>query len=233
MSTKTYLIALLLFIPMQNLRARSGTRDTYGDSNTWTLKGKVFPWIALGGGINYTLGLEYGFRKHQSVGIDVSYDDFSSEHDVYDVGKQQYVSGPRVYTVWRGVFLNYRRYFVCKHTFIDNAKGEKYKTSYLPYLSAFGRYGKTDLHYEPGYITDNLSYDEWQYSVGCLLGVVTESFDINIGPFYKQRYITDVEEEFGKAAFHTHMQPILGIRLGVNLMLNIKKSDHVLSRYLY
>ena len=105
------------------------------------------------------------------------------------------------------------------------------KNDYLPYVGAFCRYGKNDLHYEKGYVTTQLSYDEWQYSAGILFGIVCGYVDVNLGPFYKQKYITDVQQDNG-VTFHTHMQPNYGLRVGVNFyFIPAKHSNHYLSEY--
>ena len=190
----------------------------------------MLPFILWGSGINYTLGAEYGFHKVNSIAIDLVYNDNSAEHDVYDTVKKNYESGPRMYTVSRGVFINYRRYLEMNKTCLYHSMQRVLKNDFLPYVSLFARYGKTDYHYQPGYVTSQISYDEWQYSGGVLFGLICGPFDINAGPFYKQKYITDVEQENTSQVFHTHMQPNFGFRAGVNLFFVLKKnSNHYLA----
>ena len=201
-------------------------------NNAWAIKGKILPWtIAASSGVNASLGVEYGFRRVHSVGIDFTYSDYSSANEVRDTGNNQYRSGPRVYTVVRGVFINYRRYVHIDSGCSSRALHKLLKNDYMPYLGAFGRYGKNDLHYEKDYITTQLSYDEWHYSVGILIGVVSGLMDINLGPFYKTKYITDVQQDNG-IAFHTHVQSNFGLRVGINFFfIPTKSGRHYLSEY--
>ena len=229
---KKIFLFLLLFALALPAHSEQADTSSQVNSNSWAIKGKVLPWIVLGSGINYTLGVEYGFNKVNSIGIDFVYNDNSAEHDVYDTVKKSEVSGPRMYTVSRGLFINYRRYLDISNTSIYRFVSKRLKTDYLPYVGAFARYGKTDYHYQSGYITSQISYDEWQYSGGVLLGIVCGPVDINAGPFYKQKYITDVENENASQVFHSHMQPTFGFRVGVNLFLIVKKnSGHYLAKY--
>ena len=47
--------------------------DPHANYRTWSIKGKVLPYPALGnaGGVTVLLGLEYGFARNQSIGVDV------------------------------------------------------------------------------------------------------------------------------------------------------------------
>jgi hypothetical protein len=47
--------------------------DPRANYRTWSIKGKVLPYPSLGnaGGVTVLLGLEYGFAKNQSIGVDV------------------------------------------------------------------------------------------------------------------------------------------------------------------
>ncbi len=232
---RAFLRSLILFLFLLLISmAPAGAQEevTPACDNTWAIKAKVLPWMLLGSGINYTFGVEYGFHKVHSVGIDLIYNDYSSEHDVYDSSKKDYTSGPRMYTVVRGLFLNYRRYLDLNHTMLQRPFEKVFNDNYLPYVGAFGRYGKSDNHAQPGYITTQVAYDEWQYSSGVLFGVVSEILDINIGPFYKTKYIRDVEMEWGSKAYHHYTTSNFGIRVGVDLFFVVKKkSAHKIAAY--
>ncbi len=238
-------VFLLIFLVVNSINARAQLGQMFSPvasakkipvcdqcGDTWAVKAKVLPWMLIGSGINYTLGVEYGFKKVHSIGIDLVYNDMSTEHEVYDTGKKDYVSGPRMYAVVRGAFLNYRRYFDVTKTALGRPMNKVFGTNYLPYLGAFARYGKTDYHYEPGYVTSQVSYDEWQYSGGVLVGIVHSIFDFNIGPFYKQKYITDVEMENGIKVYHDSKVSNWGLRIGVNMFFVLKqRGNHYLAKY--
>ncbi len=228
---KKTLLSIMLLAFVLNLSAQENAIVSTKSDNTWAFKGKVLPWVFLGSGINYSAGVEYGFKGTHSLGVDFVYNDKSFEHDVYDNAKKEYVSGPRMYTVARGLFLNYRRYMPADQTIFSAPLHKVFGDACLPYYSAFLRYGKTDYHYDPGFDRSQISYDEWQYSSGLLLGVVYNFFDINMGPFYKQTYITDVQSVNGATVYNSHLRPSLGFRVGVNLFLVAKRqSKHLLAK---
>ena len=227
--------SLLLCLLLITITTTYAQQDNSGEShNTWVLKGKVLPWISIGPpleGINYTLGAEYGFSRVNAIGFELVYNDNQSHEDYSPANGQGDSAGLQRYTVSRGVFVYYRRYLDMNNTFVLREIEKLFNSDCLPYVSAFTRYGKLDYHYEPGYPTRNVSYDEWQYSGGALFGVVCKVFDINMGPFYKQTNVSDVEK-LGTNTLYSHMKPSFGFRVGVNLFWVLKKnSDHLLAKY--
>lgn len=228
-----YLLIIPCLLSILLLQAQSTTIKTPGN-NTIVFKGKILPWLAGPSGINYTLGIEYGFGKKHAIGIDAVYNDYSMPHDVYDSASGSYQAGPRAYTVARGLFLYYRRYGISGNNFfarplnwLSGGNGG------VPYISSFLRYGKMDLHYDAGYATNTISYDEWQYSAGVLFGAVMGIFDINTGPFYKQKYIRQVQSGYLGSISDVHLiTKGFGWRLGVNLFFVAKRnSNHYLAVY--
>lgn len=230
-SSMRYLLIIALTLSTQVLHAHSADSAR---GNTLAIKGKVLPWLAGPEGINYTLGIEYGFAKRHSIGIDFVYNDYSFPNEVYDSTQGSYRAGPRAYTVSRGVFINYRRYYMSGHNYFSKPLNWlSGGNGGVPYLSAFLRYGKLDLHYPDGYTGTTVSYDEWQYSGGFLFGTVVGIFDFNTGPFYKEKYIHDVQQGFPWGSSDVHsISKNFGWRLGVNLFFNIKRnSNHYLALY--
>ena len=231
---KNYL-AFLFVVAAINGFAQDDSSNVQPMHHTWAIKGKVLPWSTLiipFQGINYTLGVEYGFGKLNAVGVDLVYNDNSSHQDYYDTVKKEDATGPNMYSVSRGVFLYYKRYLDLKNTLLYKPMVRITGDSYLPYISPFVRYGKKDYHYDAGYETSNVSYDEWQYSAGFLVGAVSRFFDFNIGPFYKQTYISDVEKVQGVNVLQSSVKPSLGFRVGINVFFIVrKKGDHVLAKY--
>lgn len=228
-----YLFVISFFLCSLTTLAQD-TRIKTLRNNTVAIKGKILPWLAGPSGINYTLGIEYGFGKKHAIGIDAVYNDYTMPHDVYDSATGQYTAGPRAYTVSRGLFLYYRRYGISGNNFF--AKPLNWLSGGnggVPYISGFLRYGKMDLHYDDGYATNTISYDEWHYSAGCLFGAVMGIFDINTGPFYKQKYIRDVQHGLTGGISDVHLiTKGFGWRLGVNLFFVAKRnSNHYLAVY--
>ena len=206
-----------------SLMAHAQYAPDYGDfkPNTWAFKGKVLPWAAVVvpiAGMNYTLGVEYRFGKANALGVDFVYND-NVAHKEYPAHDGNDSAGPNGFTVSRGVFLNYRRYLDLHQTIVYKPLRKLVGGDYLPYASAFVRYGKRDYHYDLNFETTNITWDEWQYSGGVLFGVVAGCFDVNMGPFYKQTYISDMELENGGRVLHSYMKPSLGFRVGVNVYL--------------
>ena len=182
-------------------------------ANTFALKAKVLPWVVVGSGINYTLGVEYGFAKRHSIGVDAVYNDFSTPHEIYDTVTQQYTPGPRLYEVHRALFLNYRVY----------GGFEKWRAKgCTPYLSLFGRYGKVHHYYEPGYEDPDIAYEEWHYSGGLLFGLIMgnageQCFDLNIGPSWKVKDIRRVYNVDGAEVTEAYRKNGFALRVGMNL----------------
>ncbi len=201
-------------------------------NSSWVIKGKVLPWTAfICSGVNYTVGIEYGFNKMNSIGVDFVYNDYSFTHEVYDSLAHQEKPGPRKFSVNRGYFLNYRRYMSMEGTWVKKKLDKVLPSGTLTYISPFLRYGKNDYHYQEGYTTSQIKYDEWQYSSGILVGLVTGYFDINAGPFYKQTYIQDVQMNQTSVTYSREKSGF-GFRVGVNLYLIVKKKgNHCLSKY--
>ncbi len=214
----------------------NGRGDSVGwHHDTWAIKGKVLPWAAVAipfEGINVTLGFEYGFRDINAIGIDLVYNESSSQNGYTDIHGDD-SDGSNSYSISRGVFLYYRRYLHLEIASLPRPMRRLFKKNTLPYISPFARYGKGDWHYDPSFVTNNVSHDEWQYSAGALIGEVTGGLDINMGLFYKQTYISEVNKENGVSSLHNYMRPSWGFRVGVNLMLVLKvqNSRHYLAQY--
>jgi hypothetical protein len=219
----------LLFLLFLSTTGRSRGLDTcrYMDTNLWLVKGKILPWFFLSeSGINYTLGTEYGNGKKHSIGFDLVYNDGSSGHEVYDSATNGYVSGPRRYHVSRAVFLNYKRYFHSPGARVDRWIEKVFgQSEHIPYIGSFVRYAKVDYHFQPNYETNTVSYDEWQYSAGIVAGVLVSVFDINIGPFYKQKFISEVIADGGNE-LHSSVKNSFGLRIGVNVCGVLARRSH-------
>lgn len=228
MHMKIVSITIFCFILANNIFAQQNDLPKNG---TILIKGKVWPLIGFGVGVNCTLGLEYGFSKCHGLGIELDYTNQNYENELRDTINNKYYSGPRLYNVRRGVLIGYRYYLDIQRSRISSSF---YKftggTKSLPYLSAFLKYTKYDQHYQQGFITNNLSYDEWHYSAGIVLGIIGEMVDVNIGSFYKLKFLSNEFIENNSTKIKSDVWPVFGIRVGVNvIIISNKKSNHLLN----
>ncbi len=193
--------------------------DPAGAHRTWSIKGKVLPFIVGNeAGASGLLGLEYGLTKNQSIGIDAFAEYQESAHDnVSDTAGVQHATGEYWHSWEKAIFLNYRYYFREKDGREDGI---------APYIVGFLRYGRIDRYYDPLYVLSSyLSEHERHYSAG-LLGGFTGSLsdkhrlglDINTGLFIKKKDIWTVYRENDSERI-TRRRPIgPGFRLSVNLV---------------
>ncbi len=196
----------------------SGNSSISGEkSKGFILKGKVLPFPMGDYIFTTTVGVEYVFTKHQSLGIDLEYFHQVRHHE-YTSSKNKDSIGSNAHFINRGVLVSYRRYFNPENKTLLKL-GEKLNAPILPYFSAFARYGKIDNHYNSGYETENIKYDEWQYSVGTVLGAYLGPVDINIGPFYKQHFTSSVDKTSAGATLTNPFYDNWGIRIGFNFLL--------------
>ena len=185
-----------------------------------TVKGKILPWMGIAAGqtgINSLIGLEFGFKKRHSLGIDLYSNRWKWTEDRYDSVKQDYVAIYSARYRDHAVFLNYRFYF-------NNTKlREKYGKSL--YEGIFTRLGKWHQYYDKGYVTDIISNDEIHYSAGLLFGILFSSApkklggDINLGFYCKYKEMTEVIVENQENVNHNSFNTGFGIRMGLNFYL--------------
>lgn len=186
---------------------------------TWSIKGKVLPFfLGNGGGLSGLLGVEYGFAKNQSIGIDgfAEYQE-NSDDMVADTSGVQHAIGDYWHSWERAVFLNYRCYFGFQR--LRERKG------IAPYMVVFLRYGKLDQYYDPLYpLKSYYTNHERHYSGGILVGATfgikgekNLGIDVNFGVFEKEKQISTVYLEHGIERM-THGNPVApGFRLSVNI----------------
>src|SRR5580704_8806540 len=85
--------------------------DPKAGFRTWSTKGKVLPYpiFGNGAGISVLLGLEYGFTKNQSIGVDVFSDWSENSNDhATDTAGVQHAYGDNYTGGEQAIFLNYR-----------------------------------------------------------------------------------------------------------------------------
>ncbi len=190
--------------------------------HTWVIKGKALPWALLGIGVNYTLGMECGFGRMNSIGFTLTYDDYSFPNEVYDPATDTYGAGPRMYTVNRGAFINYRRY---AHFPRWCARG------FTPHFDAFVRYGMLHDHYQEGYVTNIVSHTELHYSAGVAFGVLVPiagrlCLDASTGPFWKVKDIEQGVRGVDATINGRYTAQNFGWRLSANLYFWWRRKGH-------
>jgi hypothetical protein len=222
-------ISLLFFccFPLALCAQFTTPYDPGGRFRNWGVKGKALPFV-LGdeGGISALLGVEYGFAKNQSIGIDGFIELTSkSDNNSTDTAGVMHDVARYYHSTERALFLNYRYYF--------SSRTLRQKHGIVPYLLVFLRYGKIDQHYDPLYpLTSWLNNYETHYSGGLMAGSLFQlshtgrlAVDVNTGIFLKQKdisttylhnhqTITDTSKPFGP-----------GFRFAANLVywFNIRK----------
>ena len=199
-----------------------GDRSPYDPNwsyHTWSLKGKVLPFLfGNGGGVSGMLGVEYGFAKNQSIGVDGFYEYQENSNDnVQDTAGVTHDFGDYYHSNERAIFLNYRYYFNC---------AQLRKDGIIPYILVFGRYGKLDQHYDPLYPLSSFKDNyETHRSVGLMLGSAFQfnrprrlGLDINLGIFEKKKDISAVYLKNGVTSTVDSHPLGPGFRLSVNLV---------------
>jgi hypothetical protein len=182
----------LLFAQTKNdsVQVQRYLRTSYnpkGNYQTWAIKGKLFPFIiAIGNGNLYhgLFGIEYGFLKNQSLGIDAYFLTMMNQDDDYTKGMMHQRN--------TAMFANYRYYLPLMKF------REKYRIVF--YTGFFGRIA-TDRYSAFGTevgisdfnstTRDSLVKSITRHkSVGFLLGTIFKisektNIDLNFG-FYKK-----------------------------------------------
>ena len=227
---KKLLLFFAIFLIAGSTKAyTSDTTNTH--NNSWAITGKILPWTVLVlpfWGINGTVGAEYDFAKVHAIGFNVVYNNIGT-HNEYSKSNGGDSAGPNTNTITKGLFLYYKRYINFKESLLYRPLHKLNGGDFQPYWSAFGRYGTMYEHFDMGFATKCVTYNEWQYSAGLLIGEITSVFDINMGFFYKQSYVADVEKEATGNVLYTHMRPSIGFRIGLNLFITMKwDSGHLI-----
>jgi hypothetical protein len=185
-------------------------------SNILAVKGTLLPYfIGNDAGIATSVGFEYIFLKHHSIGIDGFLHLALGSHDnIYDTAGVFHDVGSSHHSTEKAIFINYRYYF--------NYKKLREQKGVTVYFSPYFRYGNIERHDDPLFKVNYVFQKERSYAEGILLGVVGEidetkrcKFDFNIGPFKKQKDITTeyLEDKIEKTRFEK--KETIGCRIGV------------------
>lgn len=200
---------------------------------SWAIKAKVLPWISplgSGSGYNPSCGFEFGFLKNHSVGVDLTYNQYSfSSGDVKDTVTNNYEPGPRVKNYDRALILSYRYYL--------NFNKLRAKEGIAFYTGTFFRAGKLSYGYDEGYNRDRSTLRENHLSGGIIFGILKEIhqfdkidnplyLDVYIAPFIKQKEITSEHlNEYHQLIEKTDFSINYGLRVGLTLSMNFSRKS--------
>jgi hypothetical protein len=226
---KIFLLVLVLFFSVssvaQNKQSfqKDSTKYIYktpynpsSPNQTWTIKAFPLPFLAGdGGGIACTLGVEYGFFKRHSLGVDGIYNLEGGSHDmVTDTAGRHYDIGNYYSSEERAILISYRYYL--------NFPDTREKKGMVWYLSTFARYGKIHSHKDPAFINDYIDQDQLQKSIGILFGGISVfkkpsrmGFDFNAGIFYKEKNISTEYFDNNIIKSRTDRPSNFGVRIGL------------------
>ncbi len=211
------LILTLCFCGSALAQKRGTFEDLYNkdtpDYRAFLVKGKVMPWLLIGSGVTYSLGAEYAFNHNNAFEFNAVYNDYSIPTEVLDTTIDQYVSGPRTYTVNRALFGLYKRYYS-----LGFFNPEIVKT----YSALFYRYAKIHEYYQPNAPTNSIKFDQWEHSLGYLQGFLFNLqdggvVDLSVGVFYKRKYSERLSESDGIQYSNESLWYNWGARVGLNL----------------
>ena len=214
-------IVILLF-PYSKLAAQTNAIYYPSDPshNTFTIKAFSVPTFLFINGMNGSLGVEYGFKKRHSVGVSIVYTESGSKMS-YNDSTQKAAGYPFLHSVDRGVLVYYRYYTKGWYHVLNS--------DFRPYASGFVRFGNHDWHHDKNYETNQIKYDEQQFSTGVLVGVVTPlevgglCVDANIGPFWKWKNTRDEHLENAVAVVDYSKEQKLGLKVGLTLSYVLKR----------
>lgn len=198
--------------------------------DNFAIKFKILPWIGIpsGSGLNISAGFEYGFKKNNSLGIDLYFNSYSfSRGDVYDSIKNEYHGKPRIQELDKAIFINYRHY-------LSNPEFRK-KNDVAFYLGSFIRYGQISFVPDKGYKSDKEPLKEIHYSTGMFFGLVSVlntyrqnknniMLDTYFGVFIKQKdnlyKVTDSQNNIYKV----NEKPVnVGVRIGLTFSFTFRR----------
>gem|GEM_PF-2002734 len=205
----------------------------YADYQNWVIKGKIIPLlvpIPPGSGYNPSIGVEYGFCKNNSIGLDLTYYNYSfSQGDRYDSTKQEYVAKARVQEINTALVLSYRRYL--------HLQKIREKNGTILYFGSFIRAGKLMYEPEKGYIDKTHIVRENHYSIGLMFGVLQELYyfekikkplyiDAYFGVFVKQKELKHEYYDQNNTLVKNSDYPTnVGIRIGLNFSMAFKRKS--------
>jgi len=213
---------LLVVLPVSAWAQKAGSpKDTIMETpfdpraayQTCNLKGKILPWtLGNAGGVSGFLGVEVGFLKHQSIGVDgFLYLQESSSDQVYDTTGTKHNTGNYWNSTEKAVLFDYRYYF--------NFPRLRAKSGLVFYMLAYVRLGNIKRHYDPLFKEPYVDQRETHRSAGLSLGTTIRAerhwgIDVNAGLFEKEKTITT---SYADGRLVTQKPVGLGFRLSANV----------------
>ena len=218
-STTAFLLMLCGSLAAQDLPERQKLRspfDPQGTHQTFAIKAKgiYYPqgdWSGWVGGA----GLEHSFFKRHSLGADVIYHYIGGTYDAFtDTNGVEHPDGGTHRFVEQAVILSYRYYLESPWL------RERY---WVPYLSAFARYGTIEEENDPEYTRFDIARHDIHRSVGLLFGMLLIeagsghfAADINLGPFYKWKDENSFDLVDGQLVEESSQTTNVGLRVDIN-----------------
>lgn len=190
--------------------------DPNGDHNTWGIKGKAFPFPAGDHlGLAAFLGVEYGFLKHHSLGVDGFIAHTFGTYDAFtDTAGVEHPDGGSTWTTYKAVFVNYRCYL---------GFPSWRESGWSPYVGAFFRHGTVNGMGDEEYAKTDLEFHETHISGGPLVGMLYQfdrwgrwGLDMNMGVFRK--HIDEVRYDLvgGSLVQESGSREFTSVRVGLN-----------------
>jgi hypothetical protein len=192
--------------------------DPQGDRETWGIKGKAIPFPVGNGYVLTTLlGVEYGFWKRHSIGMDGSWAYIADQRDgVTDTAGVYHDIGNESRSIERAIYLNYRYYVG-----LPNWRLQK---GLALYISALVRYGRVSRRGDAAFPGRFITQEETDRSAGVVVGCYRAfshigrlGLDINLGAMYREQMIETVYPDHGGTKVTSEAPNGLVPRMGLNL----------------
>ena len=220
MKPKTiFILSIFLFGSIYSFAQKDGFNShisqTDSPHHAFSVKAKLWIWPVFMTAIQLGAGAEYGFKDRYAISAEAEFSFYNFPND----GGSDSV-GPRLNTNFGGIILTFKKYYMVRGSAL--------------YLGVFGRYGVKSITFDAGYITDTTSWNQYQYSLGMVVGGIIPigkrlSIDFNLGPFYKEKYTHSVYTQNGSIVdIHNHSGNF-GLRLSCDFSFGFpKKSRHLM-----
>jgi hypothetical protein len=162
--------------------------------------------LLLGNGVSVIGwgGVEYGFARNQSIGLDFFFNIGNDNRDQYDDTNNPNLPALNYQGLDRSLSLSYRYYL--------NFRKLREKSGISFYTGAFVRFGGENYLMERGYSSDSLVMQKSHYySAGALFGFMglfnkkdNIGYDVNVGVCYHTKEVTSEYEIQGQYYSNTN-----------------------------
>jgi hypothetical protein len=189
--------------------------DPKGNYQTYAIKGAILPFtIGNGAGVSSVVGVEYGFLKRHSIGIDGNYIySYDTDDETKDTAGITHKEGNKSTSKEKGIFLSYRYYFLFR---------KLRERGVSTYASCYVRYGEAINRNNPLYHNPYIYEKQYTRAIGAVGGVVMQfghpkrlSLDINSGYFVKWFDSNELYYDNGNIKNRNNRYSNLGFRFGL------------------